>query len=603
VKAFRIAAALAVLAIGVVAAPLTAAPPAVPEVANWSKTDNMTVIGYSPRQLPDSGAGSSDFNSDLAFWGDKVYQGSYIGFRIVDVSKPSRPKVLGEFNQCLSGSQGDVAVWGNILIRAWDSPAGTGGRFCGDVAVPQGQEGIHVFDVSDPADPDPLSFVSLPCGTHTMTLVPDTANGRVLIYSSASSSATGCRGLSIVEVPLASPGTASFLRFEPSGNALVGEPNRVTIAAPSSAAGTYDADGSAWHPDPTPEGVTGPLAIVNGPAPGIPGALPEQGCGPLVGFPAGAIAVVDRGPTGCGFLLKAQNAEAAGAVAVIVVNNVPGAPTQMAGDSHEQQIPTVMVSQADGALIKAGLPASGTVARAPGAENLDRACHDTAVILGDAMKVACAGGNGVSVWTLDPARGGSLTDPELLYSFNHGVGIGHTAAFTWDGEMIVFGHEPGGGTQAQCQATSSEFNRTLWFLDAETGEDMGHFVHPRPQGPTENCTWHNGTVVPLKNKAGKPRYVWLSGNYQSGISAVDFSDPMNPFEFAYVDPPPNVHPTNPNAILAGGDWSTYWYNGRIYQSDMRRGLFIWRLEDPRVDTFVRTGEHLNPQTAEFSIDK
>jgi hypothetical protein len=136
--------------------------------------------------------------------------------------------------------------------------------------------------------------------------------------------------------------------------------------------------------------------------------------------------------------------------------------------------------------------------------------------------------------------------------------------------MIVFGHEPGGGTQAMCQATSSEFNRTLWFLDADTGEDMGHFVHPRPQGPTENCTWHNGTVVPLKNKAGKPRYVWLSGNYQSGISAVDFSDPMNPFEFAYVDPPPNVHPTNPNAILAGGDRSTYWYNGRIYQSDMRR---------------------------------
>jgi hypothetical protein len=36
---------------------------------------------------------------------------------------------------------------------------------------------------------------------------------------------------------------------------------------------------------------------------------------------------------------------------------------------------------------------------------------------------------------------------------------------------------------------------------------------------------------------------------------------------------------------------------------MRRGLFIWRLEDSRVDTFVRTGEHLNPQTAEFTIDK
>jgi PA domain-containing protein/LVIVD repeat-containing protein len=599
VRAFRLVAALAVLAVGIVAAPLAASPD-VPEVANWSKTANMTALGYSPRVLPDSGTGSSDFNSDLAFWGDKVYQGSYIGFRIIDVSKPSRPKELGRFDGCLSGSQGDVAVWGNVLIRAWDSPAGSGGRFCGDVAVPQGQEGIHIFDVSDPANPDPLSFVSLPCGTHTLTLVPDTANGRVLIYSSASSASAGCRGLSIVEVPLANPGAASFLRFEPSGNPLVGQPNRVIVNAPSSAAGTYDASGAAWHPEPTPEGVTAPIVTVNGPDPSIPGATPQQGCGPLIGFPAGAIALIDRGPTGCGFLLKAQNAEAAGASAVIIANNVAGPPTAMAGDSHEQLIPTVMISQADATLLKAGLPATGTVARAPGAENVDRACHDTSVVLGDAMKVACSGGNGVSVWTLDPAKGGSLTDPELLYSFSHGTSIGHTAAFTWDGKMIVFGHEPGGGTQAQCQASSSEFNKTIWFLDAETGMDMGHFVNPRPQGPTENCTWHNGTVVPLKYKNGQPRYVWLSGNYQSGISAVDFSDPENPFEFAFVDPPANVNPANPNAIHPGGDWSTYWYNGRIYESDMRRGLFIWRLDDSHVDTFLRT-PHLNPQTAEFTI--
>jgi hypothetical protein len=85
---------------------------------------------------------------------------------------------------------------------------------------------------------------------------------------------------------------------------------------------------------------------------------------------------------------------------------------------------------------------------------------------------------------------------------------------------------------------------------------MGHFIHPRPQTATENCTWHNGTVVPLKNKDGKPRYVWSPGTTSPGISAVDFSDPMNPFEFAYVDPPPLVHPTNPSAIVAGGDWSS-----------------------------------------------
>ena len=45
-----------------------------------------------------------------------------------------------------------------------------------------------------------------------------------------------------------------------------------------------------------------------------------------------------------------------------------------------------------------------------------------------------------------------------------------------------------------------------------------------------------------------------------------------------------------------------WYDGRIYESDMTRGLTIWRLNDPAVDTYLRTG-HLNPQTQEFSIDR
>lgn len=50
-----------------------------------------------------------------------------------------------------------------------------------------------------------------------------------------------------------------------------------------------------------------------------------------------------------------------------------------------------------------------------------------------------------------------------------GVSIGHTAAYTWDGKYIVFGHEPGGGSEARCQSTSSEVDRTLWFLEADTG--------------------------------------------------------------------------------------------------------------------------------------
>jgi hypothetical protein len=124
---------------------------------------------------------------------------------------------------------------------------------------------------------------------------------------------------------------------------------------------------------------------------------------------------------------------------------------------------------------------------------------------------------------------------------------------------------------------------------------VGRIIHPRPQTATENCTWHNLNVVPTDK-----RYVLVSGNYQSGISVVEFTDPANATEVAYADPAPLVNPTNPNAIVLGGDWSTYWYDGLIYESDIRRGLIVWNLADNVVSGAKKLG-HLNPQTQEMSF--
>jgi hypothetical protein len=51
----------------------------------------------------------------------------------------------------------------------------------------------------------------------------------------------------------------------------------------------------------------------------------------------------------------------------------------------------------------------------------------------------------------------------------------------------------------------------------------------------------------------------------------------------------------------GGDWSTYWYDGRIYESDITRGLLVWKLNDRAVAGARRLG-HLNPQTQELTLD-
>jgi len=562
-------------------------------VDTFTYSQNMHPMGFAEREVPLTGTGSGIFNTDLAFWGKTAYQGSYEGFRIIDITEPDNPREITNFTDCVAGTtngnQGDVIVWENVLVRSWNSPAGSGGRFCGGVFTPQGEEGVHIFDVSDPLNPVGLAFVATPCGSHTATGVPDTANGRLLVYNSSSSGATGCRGLDIIEVPLSNPAGASYLRFEPSG--LQSLPNIVTVDPPSAAAGTYLATGAAFGPLPPATPITGSIELVDDGS-----AAPTEGCGPLVGFPAGAIALVDRGT--CGFAAKVSNAQAAGAVAVIVANNAPGDPINMGGSDPSIVIPAVMVSQADGAAIKAGLPATGSVGASPVPE---RACHDTGVILGSVNLTACAGGNGFSVWSMDPADGGSLADPQMLYSQAvEGVSIGHSASFTWDGEVLIFGHEPGGGGQAQCQATSSDVNRSLFFFDARSGDPLGTFLHPRPQTATENCTWHNYNVVPLKKQGGNPRYVMVSGNYQSGVSVVDFSNPASAQEIAFADPAPLINPDNPAAIELGGDWSTYWYDGRIYESDITRGLIIWNLSSTAVAGAMKLG-HLNPQTQEFSL--
>ena len=82
-------------------------------------------------------------------------------------------------------------------------------------------------------------------------------------------------------------------------------------------------------------------------------SLGTLGCGALTNAAdiAGKIAIVYRGD--CEFGEKALNAQNAGAVGVVIVNNVPGAPVGMAAGTSGSSvyIPVVMISQDDGALI------------------------------------------------------------------------------------------------------------------------------------------------------------------------------------------------------------------------------------------------------------
>ena len=194
-----------------------------------------------------------------------------------------------------------------------------------------------------------------------------------------------------------------------------------------------------------------------------------------------------------------------------------------------------------------------------GPSRREHTCHDVGVILGDVKRAACAGGEGFRVFSLGGPSGGSLEDPELMHHVTvPTVSVGHSAAFTWDGEVIVFGHEPGGGVEAECEATDDPLKRTFFFYDTETGALLGTWTLPRPQGSTEHCTLHNYNLVPLRDG----RDVLVSGNYQAGTWVVDLTDPANARTVAWSDPPPKPVPLGtPFCCDVTGASSTYWYDG------------------------------------------
>ena len=81
----------------------------------------------------------------------------------------------------------------------------------------------------------------------------------------------------------------------------------------------------------------------------------SDGCNALVNSAElnGKIALVRRGS--CNFDTKAKNAENAGAIAVVVMNNIDGDPINMGGDDATIAIPAVMISKTDGDLIESTL--------------------------------------------------------------------------------------------------------------------------------------------------------------------------------------------------------------------------------------------------------
>ncbi len=204
------------------------------------------------------------------------------------------------------------------------------------------------------------------------------------------------------------PNVKSNVPFVLSG----GTPS-LRINGPPAIAGSYSVGTAVFGPPLTSAGVTGNVIQ----------ALNSNACASLTNSVSGAIALVDRGD--CPFVDKVKNAQNAGAVAVIVVNNESGI-LNMGGTDPAIVIPSVLITTADGNAIKAQLAGgvNATVlldmSRFAGADSTGRPFMYTPSTL--------AGGSSVSHWDSSAFRN-QLMEPNINSDLTHNVTAPHDLTF------------------------------------------------------------------------------------------------------------------------------------------------------------------------------
>jgi hypothetical protein len=185
------------------------------------------------------------------------------------------------------------------------------------------------------------------------------------------------------------------------------------------AAGEYEVGEASFGRPLMLKPVKGKLMAVIGPSKTL-----GMACAPLHHRNARAvrrnIALVARGE--CPFVDKARHVQAAGAIGMVVVNNTPGDPGSMTGSDPAIRIPSVLVSQEDGATLQAVLRARHRHHSAVGASlGLDArrlAGTDPEGRILMYTPVVLAPGSSVSHYTTD-ARPNQLMEPAINPDLPH----------------------------------------------------------------------------------------------------------------------------------------------------------------------------------------
>ena len=461
-------------------------------------------------------------NSDLAFTGPYAIQGNYDGIQIWDISDPANPESVVTY--VCPASQSDVSVYEHLLFVSGE---GFGGRLdCGDEGVEEEVShdrlrGIRIFDISDITAPEYVANVQTCRGSHTHTVLEHPGDDEnVYIYVSGSAPVRPAEELA---------GCSGAPPNEDPNSALFRiEVIRVPLADPASAA-------VVSSPRLFEDLVAPPT---HGPAPDdraemdearAQGAMVVEAMGQQIALPPQYVSVMLD--------------------SMVVLRGGEGPP--MAQDTAAlHEFVNNMISERMGGIDPNAGPTQ---------------CHDITVYPAIGLAGGACGGYGLLIDISDPEnprRLAAVADSNFSYW--------HSATFNNDGTAILFTDEWGGGGSPKCRATDPmEWGANAIFtIEGTEMAFQSYFKLPAPQTPEENCVAHNGSLIPIPG-----RDIMIQGWYQGGISLIDWTDPANPVEIAYFD----RGPVNPDRMQMGGSWSVYWYNGVIVNSEIARGLDILEL--------------------------
>ena len=185
----------------------------------------VSIIAGDPTKVPPAMklvlAGLAFANSDLAFQGNRLFQGNFYGVNIYDIADPAKASLLTSI--ICPGGQGDLSIYKNLMFMSVEMPNGrldcSAEGFPVQTApgLPAASKdrfrGVRIFDISDIKNPKQVGAIQTCRGSHTHTLVLDPNDkNNVYIYVSGTSfvrqneELAGCSG----DAPDKNPNTALF---------------------------------------------------------------------------------------------------------------------------------------------------------------------------------------------------------------------------------------------------------------------------------------------------------------------------------------------------------------------------------------------------------